>query len=264
MPLTFPSHAAAILPLTHPRLRGLPPAALVVGAGAPDLGYLLRVGGSHAWTGLWKVTLLGLITWLWVELLLLPLMRRTLPRGRPVLAQRFATRGLPRTLGGWGAGALAVMMGAATHLLWDGLTHDGLWPASVLYPGVEVFGSLSLARLGQHLSTVLGAVAVCWVWWRRAPREATLPAPASARWRRLLVLGVMAAMGLQAFRELRWMHPSTTTEVLLWNGFWASARGAAAALTLWALLDRFAEGLRRSDRSPSREGGSRPEADAAP
>lgn len=264
MPLTFPSHAAAILPFTHRRMRALPPAALVVGAGAPDLGYLLRVGDSHAWSGLWKVTLLGLITWVWLELLLLPLLRRTLPRQHLAIAQRLATRGLPRSFRGFAAGVSAVTLGAVTHLLWDGLTHDGLWPASVLYPDVEVFGELSLARLGQHLSTVLGAVAVCWVWWKRAPRASTLPAPASTRWRLVIILGVLCAMGLQAFRELRWMHPSTTLEIWLWNGFWSSARGAAMALTCLALVDRFAEALTRASPSPSREGGSRPEADAAP
>jgi len=264
MPLTFPSHAAAILPLTHPRLRALPPAALVVGAGAPDLGYLLRVGGSHAWSGLWKVTLLAMVAWLWVELLLLPLLRRTLPRRR-ALAERLMTRGRPRTLVDWGAGALALLLGAATHLLWDGLTHDGLWPARVLYPGVEVFPGLSLARGGQHLSTVVGGAAAVWIWWRRAPREGALPPQADGRWILVMLLVVLGAMALQAVRELRWMHPSTTPGVFLWNGLWASARGGMVALTLLGLVDRvLVQGGMRVGRTPAREGGGRPEADAAP
>lgn len=264
MPLTFPSHAAAILPLTHPRLRALPPAALVVGAGAPDLGYLLRVGGSHAWSGLWKVTLLGVMAWLWVELLLLPLLRRMLPRGAPAIAERLVTRGLPRTLGGWGFAVLALLLGAMTHLLWDGLTHEGLWPARGLYPGVEVLGGLPLPRLVQHLSTVVGGVAVLWVWWHHAPRDdAALTAPAGTGWRLLVSLLVLGAMGLQAFRELRWLHPSTPLEVWLWNGVWSSARGGGLALTLVALVDRLGVGTARWGRHPTQEADSRPEADAS-
>lgn len=266
MPLTFPSHAAAILPLTHRRLAFLPPTALVVGAGAPDLGYLLRIGGSHEWTGLWKVTVLGLMAWLWVEVLLLPLLRRMLPRERPAIAERLMTRGLPR---GWREGAgglLALLLGAMTHLLWDGLTHDGLWPAQVLYPEVELAGGMTLARVLQHASTVLGGAAAIGVWWHRAPREGRLlPVRASRVWSLLVLLVLAAAMSLQAFRELRWMHPSTTLEVWLWNAVWSSARGGAVALTLLAIIDRFvASSLwRGGSRTGTEEGAVRPEADGS-
>jgi len=240
MPLTLPSHAAAILPFT--RLRWLPPAALVAGAAAPDLGYLLKLPGSHTWEGLFLAVLpAGLLLWLWAEWLLLPLLREVLPTVGGLRPTRLlATRGASLRPGSLAPGALGVACGAATHLLWDGFTHDGMWPASQLYPSVTLglpFG-LTVARALQHFSSLVGAVLVLAYWLRAAREPAAVGAdPGIPGDRRrsgpavVLALGVLAVAALQCARELRWTSPETPPSLLLWMGFWAACRGGLAALT---------------------------------
>ena len=173
MPLTFPSHAAAILPLLHlPGTRRLAPSALVVGSTAPDLSYLLGAYGgadSHRPWGLINFCLpAGLVAFLYLEWLLLPVLGPLLWPLLPKPWQRAGIRLLhPRPLPGrlteWLAISLAIVLGAATHQFWDGFTHPGMWPARALYPdlGIPLLGHQVLfSRLLQHLSTVLGTVVV--------------------------------------------------------------------------------------------------------
>lgn len=78
MPLTFPSHAAAILPLLHlPGTRRLAPTALVLGSTAPDLIYLAGTHGAAAhlpWGLLWFCLPAGLVAFLYLESLVLPVL----------------------------------------------------------------------------------------------------------------------------------------------------------------------------------------------
>lgn len=260
MPLTLPSHAAAILPLT--RLRFLPPSALVIGAAAPDLGYLLGLRGSHVWSGLLPTVLpAGLLAWLWAEWLLLPLLREVLPPiGRLRPTHYLATRGVSLRPGPLAAAAVAVIAGACTHLIWDGFTHDGLWPASRLYPEVTAglpFG-LTVARALQHLSTLVGGALVLAAWARAAGAKPDVATTSSTpavglRWWHLALLVVVAA-AFQGVRELRWLHPSTPWTLLLWKGFWAASRGGLAALTaagIWAFWRR--RRTRREGPAPALE-----------
>src|SRR5258705_2665124 len=107
MPLTFPSHAAAVLPFCGRRTAWLPPSALVVGSCAPDFAYLLDGNRTnfHAWPYCVVPCLpVALAVWLWAEVLVLPSLRRALPVGG-----RFcATRGVPSDLRGWAAVVLAL------------------------------------------------------------------------------------------------------------------------------------------------------------
>src|SRR3954464_368087 len=70
MPATFPSHAAAVLPLKLWRPGWFDGVALVVGSAAPDLAYplvgLVSLPGTHTLTGLfWFCLPVGLVsTWL--------------------------------------------------------------------------------------------------------------------------------------------------------------------------------------------------------
>src|SRR5436305_1376565 len=61
MPFTFPSHAAAAIPLHRLAPRWLHPAALVVGTCAPDLAYVARVSriDSHGIAGIVTIGLPG-------------------------------------------------------------------------------------------------------------------------------------------------------------------------------------------------------------
>lgn len=77
MPLTFPSHAAAVLPLLYiAGTRRLPASALVVGSTAPDLIYLIGTKGADAHRPLgllWFCLPAGIVAFLYLEALLLRL-----------------------------------------------------------------------------------------------------------------------------------------------------------------------------------------------
>ena len=126
MPLTFPSHAAAVLPLKYWRPRWFDGVALVIGSASPDLAYALDGSGlpvfplSHQWHGV-------LLFCLPVTLMLCPLARWAAPvvaahlPGRLTLYSILGSRG-PAL---W-VTALSAVIGAASHLVWDRLA-IGVW-----------------------------------------------------------------------------------------------------------------------------------------
>ena len=194
MPFTL-SHPAAVLPFLR---SGLPASALVAGSVVPDLPYYLPVHpGFRTHTALAVVTTdlaLGVLVWvLWHGVLVAPLVAT----GPAPLRARLPGRwGLPRPDGVRGALALvgAVVLGAATHVLWDEFTHPRRWgpehiPAlSVEYAGTPLHGWL------QDLSGLVGGLVVAgWVllWWRRTPPR---PVPARVPWAWLAV-GAVALVG---------------------------------------------------------------------
>lgn len=244
MPVTLPAHAAAILPLCHPRLRFLPPVALVVGSAAPDLSYLTGVYGTfpHSWRGLFEYCLpAGLAAYLWVELLILPLWRRRGPSLGGYDTRRFAvSRGLPRRFMEWLWVGVSLLLGATTHLLWDGLTHVGDWPERALFQGarVELLGArISWARILWGASSVLASLGVL-AWWAR--RYKSLPAPAETAlpgWPLWAAIGFGVLFGLGWRTVFPFGHASTWQ--LIWTYFWAAARYASVAVTALAVADRL-------------------------
>jgi Domain of unknown function (DUF4184) len=130
MPFTF-SHPAAVLPI-HSRFKNwIPLSALVIGSLVPDAAYYLPMpehfrNHSHALLGTFSSSLpLGILVWLifyWLApsaVFLLPSPHREAiePRLKPRLAS------LPQALGV----ALAVLIGAWSHVLWDSFTHVRGW-----------------------------------------------------------------------------------------------------------------------------------------
>ena len=237
MPITLPAHPAAVLPLLRYR-RWLPPTALVVGACVPDLHYVLRVGAetSHSLRGLFTFCLpVGVLTLLWLELLVLPVLRRTLPEVGGVQPARFLQgSGLPRGLRGWAFALLALLVGALTHLLWDGFTHDLQWPARALYKFhlVVVGGrNYTLAHLLQYLTSLLGSLVVLAAMVRAYPR---LPPAPGAQWSRFLpvllatVLGGVWMLGLR-LPHVQHLH---SYRALVWHLFWPALTGGLVGLTL--------------------------------
>jgi hypothetical protein len=120
------------------------------------------------------MALVGLLLFVWAELLLLPALARVLPgQGRWPFARLWRARGLPTTFPAWLVAYACVTGGAYSHLLLDGFTHAWMWPASVLYP------DSGLARLFQQVGSVLCSSAVfAWMIWRmrRVPADAEVPA----------------------------------------------------------------------------------------
>jgi hypothetical protein len=245
LPLTFPSHAAAILPLYRAAPGLLHPTALVVGSAVPDFAYLLDVDGavSHHLSGLLTFCLpLGLFTFFWAECLALPALKESLPTLRGVELARFAqTRGLPKSAIGWLGVIAALLLGALTHLLWDGFTHTTLWPARSLYADVafEIGGrELSLTRALQHSSSALGLVIFAVYLWRIYP---SLPSAAPGALRALLLIAAPAALFCGAAFLWRWGDVTARASFgyRLWLSFWLGVAGALFGFTLGCLLVRL-------------------------
>ena len=193
MPFT-PSHTAAAIPFFRTRLV---PSAIIIGCMAPDFEYFLRFevegGLGHSFLGVFLLDLpLSLIAlWLFHAYAKEPLyawlpedFRRRIrlgPAAMPV-----------RNVGEFVLVALSIVIGTATHLLWDSFTHRNFWPykhwAWYLHQTatLPVWGEMEYVRVLQHVSTIVGALALLlWVraWYRRtAPVQVDLaPGPVSNR-----------------------------------------------------------------------------------
>jgi hypothetical protein len=239
MPVTLPAHAAAVLPFFRLSRWGLRPTALVIGACAPDLSYLYavrRLGDfSHEVPGFILFCLpMGLAVLVWLEALILPALRLTLPEAGGVQWGRFArTEGLPRTALAWTLVLGALVLGAATHLLWDGFTHRGMWPAEALYPHVRVpLGGreLPLTRVLQHASSLVGSLVVLGYMARRYPRLAPVPGGCWAAFLPILLSTVLGGLVGLALRLGRYQDMGAL-EAQLWWAFWPTVTGALLGLT---------------------------------
>lgn len=174
MPFTA-SHPAAVLPFLR---SGPVPAALVIGSMVPDLPYYTRlplpVELTHSWPGVVGVDLLmGAACFVVWVVLLAPAaiavagerVRRRLPRDAPAGPEAYRS---PR------AAALVVaglVIGAATHVVWDAFTHLGRWGPEHVAWLREDHGGLAGYRYAQYGSGLVGAVIIVAVlarWWRRA------------------------------------------------------------------------------------------------
>lgn len=162
MPFTV-SHVAAVLPAIG-RSGRLPAAALVLGSMAPDYPWFLTRGRtadlSHSPLGVVTVDLavglLAFVLWRrWAQAPVRDLVPRALGERLPP-PSGLEVRALP-----WAA--LAVVLGALTHLVWDSFTHGGRWGVELVpwlqEPHRGVFGWV----WAQDVSSLLGLlVLVVW------------------------------------------------------------------------------------------------------
>lgn len=247
MPVTLPAHAAAVLPFFRLCRRGVLPTALVVGACTPDLSYVYAVRElgdyAHEFPGFVLFCVpVGLAVLVWLEALILPALRRALPEVVGVQWGRFVrTEGLPRAPLDWLATVAALVLGASTHLLWDGFTHAGMWPAAVLYPDILVpVGSreLPLARVLQHTSSLVGSLVVLGYMASRYRHLEPVPGGSWAHFLRVLVpMAAGAVVGL-VLRLARFQDMGAL-EAQLWWAFWPTVTGALAGLTVGCVLVRW-------------------------
>ncbi len=165
------SHMAAALPFYRWR-KWISFEALLFGTMLPDLPYFLNSSQataeqSHSWPGLLSYCLpwgLGIfVLWQW---LLKPAAIALL---QPWLAisvlvsphefQQWIKAGITIILG--------LLLGSSTHLIWDGITHpDGFIAERIFWLQVSInishFGDVSLARLLQYASSLIGLVYLGW------------------------------------------------------------------------------------------------------
>jgi hypothetical protein len=250
VPFTCPSHIAAVLPLLR-RRSPLHATSLVVGAMIPDLAYIFGLSGSqtHSPQGVLICLPLGLAFAAWLQRLVLPTLLRVTPAmaGIDWPALLAAGSRSPLTLRdgrvlAWSG--LSCVVGLGTHLLWDGLTHPGWWPARALYPAGATLSLLGVVvRLELVLwwgSTFLGAAAVV-VWLRRRYPGPALPAGARRRWSWLLLVAAASAV----LAALVWANATGGTGRLWWTSV-IMARAGVPLVTLLCVLYRAAAALRSS------------------
>lgn len=167
MPFT-PAHIAVVLPLMRGRAaRHLVPGALAVGAMTPDLPLFIAgrtsflpvsgaYGQTHSIHGLmtWDpvVGVLALALWWWLRA---PLAE---------LAPRWVRVRLPEparvSLRDWVWAAPSVVVGAATHVLWDSFTHVDRWGVNHLAWLQDSSAGLQNYVWGQYASSVVGLAVV--------------------------------------------------------------------------------------------------------
>jgi uncharacterized protein DUF4184 len=180
LPYPF-AHPAAVLPMGRFGV----PSALAIGSIAPDLWHFVplvdRARSHGAEALLWFCLPVGLAAYLLFHLVLkAPLIALVWPR-----LGAFACAGLPSR--SWLAVIASILVGAATHLIWDALTHSD---------------DLTLAgpNWAQHASTIAGTVILAWWGWRKV-RAAPKAPPGSGLpvfFRACVALATLGAMTIAA------------------------------------------------------------------
>jgi Domain of unknown function (DUF4184) len=197
VPATFPSHAGAVLPLKLWRPRWFDGVALVIGAALPDLVY---AGGccsppftaGHTW---W-----GVVVGVPVTLMLAAVIRRAapavvahLPPLGTVALRDYAILATVRHP--WWISASSALLGAASHVGWDHLTH------------------VSIAGTGFGLPTLAREVAGTPLW---MPLHLASSAVGALLW-----LAVTVHIGRRRLL-LHWHGPAPAVPIRPYR-FWATA-----------------------------------------
>ncbi|MWV48496.1 DUF4184 family protein [Rathayibacter sp. VKM Ac-2803] len=248
MPFT-PSHAVVALAFSNGRI---PAAAVAVGAMVPDVGLYLPVRwareSTHSLLGVVTVDLLlgalGLLLW---SVLLAPAWRDLAPwivrvRLRPPPRRPRGARAWTVTLL---LAAAGLVIGSASHVLWDGFTHLG-GPFVAAAPFLQQqFGPFPGYKWAQYASGVLGLLglaigaAVWYVTRRPHPIKEDGRGPARlAAWTAVLAAAivpagiVLAGTGLDPFEE---EYRSYVVDAAILVVSWT-----AVALVVVALLWRLA------------------------
>ena len=203
MPFTA-SHPAAVLIGASALARwGLPIPALVIGSIAPDLFTVLPIPEvvhfAHTPWGLVTADVaIGVAAFVVWQAFFAPALIAIAPKA---LGARVPLRDLERPV--WWRVALAVLLGAATHLVWDSFTHDWMWGTQHIGWLAERHGPFLGFQWVQKVSDVVGlAIVTAWV---------------AARWRAAPVCPDTTVMSLR-YRMLAWfaiLGPATVTFCLL-------------------------------------------------
>lgn len=198
MPFTL-AHPAAVLPL---RGLGLPMTAMVAGSLVPDLpiyaGFKDARSFTHSPLGVVTIDLAvgmaGLLLWY-------ALFRRPLVDMAPDPWRRRLPETVPMSRRSWLLSVPAVVVGGATHVVWDAFTHEGAWGVDHFAPLRESFLGVEIYAWAQHGCSVLGLAVVVVVsrrYWMRLPKLPPRPAPLVRRWALVVSLcwGGLLGMGI--------------------------------------------------------------------
>jgi len=205
MPFTL-AHSAAALPF---RRFHLVTSALVIGTFAPDFEYFLRFAPDrrfgHTIVGTFELTLpvALLVLWIFHAFVKRPaagLMPDGVQRRLSPYLGHFRFRGPWRFL----LIVMSVLLGIATHLLWDSFTHPGTWAyrrwglfRQMVH--TPLLGTVPYYKLFQYGSSVVGTAAVVvWLalWYRTSARSAELPRGSVRPTRRVVIVAGILAIAL--------------------------------------------------------------------
>jgi Domain of unknown function (DUF4184) len=200
------------LPLRRARLVF---SALLIGTFAPDLEYFIRLqsggGWGHTLAGAFTLDLpLGLATlWLFHRFVKVPLVYLLPDRVRARLTDElvpFAFGPPLRFL----LIVLSMLIGIATHLVWDASTHDQYWIVQhvgwlhQLYHLSKLgwWRGCDMLQIVSSIGGLLMLVVGCRRWYRRAVPDRGIPAnPFTARHRHVIVaIGLTAAAAIALLR----------------------------------------------------------------
>lgn len=214
MPMTA-AHPMAVLPLRWLKLDWT---CLVIGSMSPDFEYFIRADLastlSHTLRGLFifdiPITLVAAVLFHTV------VKRKALQVAPAPIARRLAEYAQRPWMPRWTPAAVAVLLvsaliGAATHLFWDGITHGDGWAphryrALVQIVNVPILGPTIVHRVIQHVSTLVGLIVLAIVLVRtlRRVKPVELPPPS---WRRRLVwVACIVGVGACTFLHLSHLH----------------------------------------------------------
>jgi hypothetical protein len=244
VPFTL-AHAAAALPFRRWRLV---PSALVIGTFAPDFEYLLRFSArgrfGHTLAGSFILTLPLALLVLWI---FHALVKRPTVALLPEPIQRRLQDHLDEFRFGGAARFLliiaSILLGIATHLLWDSFTHSATWPYqhwSVLRQPftLPIVGPIPLYKILQHGSTIAGmGILSAWLvrWYRTTQPSAQLRKQLSSR-RRAGVITVVTTVALVGAVVRAVSEAGVPTGHSAFNKFVVQAVVTAMALVWWQLV----------------------------
>ncbi len=169
MPFTF-SHPAIVLPLTYLPRKWFSLTGLVVGSVTPDFEYFLRMSMnsrySHSIAGLfWFDLPFGLLLAFAFHNLVRDQLFDNLPIGLKSRFSGFKQLNWNQHVKSNGlVVAISILIGAASHLFWDGFTHEhGYFVRAIpsLATPVEMLGRQApVWKILQHASTLTGALVI--------------------------------------------------------------------------------------------------------
>ena len=230
MPFTF-AHPAAILPLR----RYGDASALVIGSLIPDTGYLLLLElpreHTHGLTALLLFCLpAGLVAFLLYHLVLREPFIAIAPDG--VRLRMAEHTSLPMSWRGWAQVVVSILVGAASHVMWDDLTHMYVWVERVLPGTAGTWFTIGDRSVGwyvalRHGSAVIALLALSvWALWkyrRTVPRVEPGQVAMRTSVRLVLMTFVVITAMLSAVAI-------STLESGLYEGHGAAGRGARASV----------------------------------
>lgn len=246
MPYTL-AHPVAAIPFALAMRARAVASALAIGTMIPDAWYLVPGLGrafSHSALGLLGFCLpAGVLAYLLFHLLLKEPLLQLLPRDIAARARAYACTGLPRAA--WLAVLGSLLIGAATHLVWDAFTHEGPRMTHLL-PGLFEpafhFGShpVLVSQLLQHGSTLLGSAFLAGWTWRKLRAAQPLAAPALSPRERLAVLAAIALVAVSGFAHAWPDAPAQDLRRALRVAFAGGLTALTAAVLLYSMLFRLA------------------------